>query len=91
MTDPNSRSPNVLLKMDAETAEALTNKKIEVLYSAIKVKITFKKLNEVNVTSPQSEFTYHLLSPIIEIFEDIALTKKIGEINLEKAVYKNRN
>ncbi|MEE9364372.1 MAG: hypothetical protein V3U92_17355 [Cellulophaga sp.] len=90
MTDPNNYSPNILLKMDAKTAEALLNKKKQTFYSALKVKIIFKKLSEINATSPQIEFTYHLLSPIIEIFEDIALTKKIGEINLEKVAYQKK-
>jgi Sec-independent protein translocase protein TatA len=90
MTDPNSYYPLVLLKMNAEAAEALTNKKPEFVYSATKVKIVFKKLNDSN-SIPNMEFTYHLLDPVIEFFEDIELTKKIGEINLENVVYKKRN
>ncbi len=91
MTDPNSYYPLVLLKMNAETAETLTNKKPEFVYSATKVKIVFKKLNDSQIHSPMVQFTYHLLNPVIEFFEDIELTKKIGEINLENVVYKKRN
>ncbi len=88
MTDANSYYPQVLLKMTPETAEALTNKKPEVVYSATKVKIVFKKFNDSQVSSPNVEFTYHLLNPVIEFFEDIELTKKIGEISLEDITYK---
>jgi len=91
MTDPNSYYPLILLKMNVEAAEALTIKKPEFVYSATKVKIKFKTLNDSQVHSPLVEFTYHLLNPVIEFFEDIQLTKKIGEITLEKGVYKKRN
>jgi hypothetical protein len=76
--------------MDAEAAEALTTKKLQFVYSATKVKIKFKALNDSQVRSPMVEFTYHLLNPVIEFFEDIQLTKKIGEINLENVVYKSK-
>ncbi len=91
MTDVNSYLPRILLKINADTAEVLANKKLQHIYAATKVKILFKKLNERNVQAPKAEFTYHLVSPVIEFFEDIELTKKIGEIDLEKAVYKKRN
>ena len=90
ITDINSYYPLILLKMDAEAAEALTTKKPQFVYSATKVKIKFKALNDSQVRSPMVEFTYHLLNPVIEFFEDIQLTKKIGEINLENVVYKSK-
>ena len=91
MTDPTNYYPLVLLKMNAETAEALINKNPEFVYSATKVKITFKALNDSQIAIPSVAFTYHLLNPVIEFFEDIQLTKKIGEINLERVVYKKSN
>ena len=95
-----STHPKILLPMAADKAEAFLNNRdinfpdkrpSEYIYSAIKVRIVYKELNTVNITFPNPTFTYQFEDPVIEFYKDIELTKKIGAINLEKAVYKKRN
>ncbi len=76
MMDVNSMYPLVLLRVNAKAAETLTNKKLKFMYSATEVSIKFKALDDSQISIPSPQFTYHLLNPVIEFFEDIELTKK---------------
>ncbi|MEM9000534.1 MAG: hypothetical protein AAGB24_09745 [Bacteroidota bacterium] len=86
MTDPNNYYPKMLLHISPEKAEALVNRKPKHIYAAIKVKIVFKGLEEQS-SIPQTIYSYHLADPIITFYEDIELTKKLGEISLKNPVY----
>ncbi len=88
MTDPVSYYPKILLKISPEDAEALVNQKPKQLYAAIKVNIVFKQVGGSQPSVPHIEYTYHLADPMIEFYDDIKLTKKIGEISLKNPVYK---
>jgi hypothetical protein len=78
----------VLLSISPEKAEALVNKKLSNLYMVSKVKIVFKKIDISSPTYHTAQYTYHFESPILELFEDAALTQKVGEISLENLTYK---
>ncbi len=87
MTDTNSYWPKMLLKMDASDAEALVNRKPKSIYAAIKVTIVLKGVEEPQVSIPYIKYTFHLADPLIEFYEDVALTQKFGQISLENPIY----
>jgi len=78
----------VLLKISPEKAEVLVNKKLSDLYMVSKVKIVYKERNTSSPSFHTVLYTYHFENPIFEIYEDAALTQKIGEISLENPIYK---
>jgi len=53
------------------------------VFTVYKVKVVPKVNNLTNV-----QFSFELDSKVIEIYKDIALTKKIGEIDIDKTVFK---
>lgn len=88
--------PKILLPIPADKAEDFLNNRgidfnnrrpSEFIYSAIKVRIVYKALNTANITIPSPTFTYQFEDPIIEFYQDIELTKKIGELSLKNPVY----
>ncbi|MFD1162406.1 hypothetical protein [Hwangdonia seohaensis] len=88
--------PKILLPISADKAEDFLNNRgidfnsrrpTEFIYSAIKVRIVYKELNTANITIPSPMFTYQFEDRIIEFYQDIELTKKIGEISLNNPVY----
>jgi len=89
MNDPNDYWPKMLLKINPAEAEALANRKTKDLYAAIKVTIVYKELEESQPTFARAVYTYHLADPIIEFYEDVELTQKLGEISLENPTYKS--
>jgi len=78
----------VMLKISPEKAEALVNKKLSDLYMVSKVKIVYKEINASSPYFHTALYTYHFESPLFEIYEDAALTQKVGEISLENLTYK---
>lgn len=79
---------DVLFKMSPEKAEALINDKTVLLQLTSKIRTVFKGFDTANPFIYSANYTYHLLDPVLEIYADAALTKKIGEINMEQLVYK---
>lgn len=81
-----SRIYNTTLEMSPSEAQILLeNLPNRYLYAVYKIKysrhdITNTGLSYTKDGNPRNEF--HLISPIIELFEDIGLTKKLGEISL---------
>lgn len=39
--------------------------------------------------NPKLELLYNVISPVVEVFEDFELTKKIGDIDLEDLIFEN--
>jgi len=78
----------VLFKISPEKAEVLANTKLESLYLVSKVKVVYKEINTSSPTYPTVSYTYHFESPVLEIYEDAALNKKISEVLLENLIYK---
>ena len=79
-----------LKSISPEKAESLVNKKLANIYLVTKVKIVFKEIDNSNPPFPTVFYTYHYESPIIEAYEDVALTQKIGEISLKNLTYKEK-
>lgn len=78
----------VLFKISPEKAEALMNDKSTFLQMTTKVRSVFKGLDPGNPFVYGAYYTYHFLDPVMEIYGDVQLTKKIGVINLENLIYK---
>ncbi len=87
--DPHAYYPFTLFKLDAEKAEALTVRKPESMYMVLKIVVVFKEITTQNGAFPTTHFTYHLASPDIAIYEDVGLSKRVGEISLITPSYKN--
>lgn len=78
------------LSLTTEEAKALKKRTLSTLYVVYKVKIDeeeyvkgkieFRRLGYLNYLN----INYHLASPIIELYEDKALTRKVIEIDLTK-------
>ncbi|RDY60207.1 hypothetical protein DX873_12845 [Flagellimonas nanhaiensis] len=80
----------VLFKVSPEKAEALLNNKTKNLQMVSKVQTVFQGFEEANPTLYSPKYTYHFLDSEIELYEDLQLTKRIGEINLERLTYKEQ-
>lgn len=78
----------VLLKMDAERAESLINNKEKNIQLVSKVKVIFKGLDPYNPTMFYPQFKYHFADPLVEIYSDEQLTKKIGHLDFRNLTYK---
>ncbi|WP_339918422.1 hypothetical protein [Yeosuana marina] len=78
----------IFLAMSPEKAEKLQLNKVRGLYLVKKVKLTYKEV--VSGYSTLLTLTYHYESPILEIYEDMALTKKIGTLSLEELILKKQ-
>ena len=78
----------VLFKISPEKAEALVKKKIPNIYLVSKVKVVFKEIITASPYFHLGSYSYHYESPVLEIYEDAALTQKISEISLENLTYK---
>lgn len=96
---PETYNAKVLLPMTATKAEEFQNSKeinissnrpSDLIYSAAKVRITFKEVSETNPTFPQVLYTYNFEDTTIEFYKDIALTKKIGAVSLENLTYEKK-
>lgn len=77
-----------MVKISPEKAEALVNKKIANIYLVSKVKVIFKEINTDSPYFHKELYSYHFESPVLEVYEDAALTQKISEISLENLTYK---
>lgn len=78
----------VLFKIAPEKAEALINDKSVLLQLSVKVRSVFKGFDTGNPFVYGAHYTYHFLDPVMELYSDAGLTRKIGEINLENLTYK---
>ncbi|MDE3742086.1 hypothetical protein [Maribacter polysaccharolyticus] len=80
----------VLFKIDPSTAEGLINDKTKNPQMVIKVQVVFEGFQPGNPTIYAPKYTYRLLDPIMELYSDVRLTSKIGEIDLNNLVYKEQ-
>jgi len=81
----------ILLPIPPEKAEKLQQNNIKSLYLVKKIKLKYKKTNIVgNNISQYFNFSYHHESPVLEIYEDMALTKKIGTLSLDNLIIKKQ-
>lgn len=78
----------VLFKISPEKAEVLLNNQDKKIQLVSKVNVVFKGLSEANRQLYIPTFEYHFVDPTVEIYEDVQLTKKIGELNLKNLIYK---
>ena len=76
----------IFLAMSPEKAEKLQLNNIKTLYLVKKIKIAYKEVISGYKTS--LKLTYHHESPAMEIYEDMALTKKIGTLSLDNLIIK---
>ncbi len=70
-------------------AETLVTENIRNLYLVKKVKVVIKKGQLIAGRVPH-DYVYHHESPTLEIYKDAALTKKLGEISLDKLIIKDK-
>lgn len=86
-SQPNPIKPfQVFLSMSPEKAEKFQLNNIRNFYLVKKIKMTYKETkNKYNSTL---KLVYHHESPLIEIYEDMALTKKIGTLSLDNLILK---
>jgi hypothetical protein len=89
--DENSEYLHYNLSLPAEKARALKERASSTLYMAYRIKIGGIYLDEYLRSKVVSshylgnlDVSYHLSSPIIELYEDKALTRKVADINLAK-------
>jgi hypothetical protein len=78
----------VLFKISPEKAEALINDKSVLLQLTMKVKSVFKDFDTANPFVYSPNFTYHFLDPVMELYTNAQLTRKLGEIRLDQLIYK---
>ncbi len=76
----------IFLAMSPEKAEKFQLNNIKSLYLVKKIKLTYKEV--VSGYSTRLTLTYHHESPILDIYEDMALTKKIGTLSFDKLIIK---
>ena len=83
----------VLLKVSESEAEKLVTNKTQYVYSVVKIKLGLKEVlephKELTMGKKLVHFKYNYENSIREFYEDESLTKKIGEISYENAVYSN--
>ena len=82
---------DVLFKMSPDKAEALINDKSVMLQLSMKVRSVFKDFDTGSPFAYGAYYSYHFLDPILELYSDAQLTRKIGEINLKNLGYKESN
>jgi len=70
------------LSIPTTNAEKLQEQNIQRLYLVRKVKVNYKDIEYRGNQEPNLKFSFHHLNPIIEIYEDEGLTKKLGELPL---------
>lgn len=80
---------DVLFKITPDKAEALINDKSVLLQLTMKVRSVFKDFDTGNPFVYGANYTYHFLDPILELYSDAQLTRKVGEINMGNLVYKD--
>ncbi|WP_431126242.1 hypothetical protein [Flagellimonas flava] len=78
----------VLFKIEPGEAETLLNNKEKKIQAVSKVSIVFKGLDEANRLLFFPTFSYHFVEPMVEIYEDVQLTKKIGSLDMRQLTYK---
>ena len=82
---------DVLFKIRPDKAEALIKDKSVLLQLTLKVRSVFKDFDTSNPFVYGANYTYHFLDPVLELYSDAQLTRKIGEINMESLVVKESN
>jgi len=78
----------IFLAMSPEKAEKLQLNNIKSLYLVKKINLTYKEI--VSGYRTGLTLTYHHESPILEIYEDMALIKKLGTLSLNKLIIKEQ-
>ncbi|MEL6918253.1 MAG: hypothetical protein AAFO99_11050 [Bacteroidota bacterium] len=82
-----AQTMNVLFPISTEKAEALIKRNIRSLYLVKKVTVVMKEGLTIAGRFPHP-YAYHHDSPILEMYEDAALTKKTGSISLDNITLK---
>ena len=82
-----NNSSKIFLSINPEKAKKLSLAVGSPLFTVAKVKIYHNKKTPVS-DGVRVPFSFELESPIIEVYKDQALTNKIGEINVDKLVFK---
>jgi hypothetical protein len=100
INDPKTGHSKVLLPMNTAQAEAYQNsretsliyrnKPSKVIYSVIKIRITYREISQGNILHAKPIFTFNFEDPNFEFYQNMALTKKIGEISLENPIYNKK-
>lgn len=78
----------IFLAISPEKAEKLQLNNVRNLYLVKKVKLTFKEIASGYKT--RLDLAYHHESATMEIYEDLALTKKMGTLSLDNLITKNQ-
>ncbi len=80
------RHSKIFLSISPEKAKKLSLSVRSPLFTVAKIKIHQNK--KIPISNERVSFSFELESPIIEIYKDKALTNKIGEINVDKLLFK---
>ena len=80
------RHSKIFLSVLPEKAKKLSLMVRHPLFTVAKIKIHQNKKTPIN--NGRVPFSFELENPIIEVYKDQALTNKIGEINVDKLVFK---
>ncbi|RYC50832.1 hypothetical protein [Flagellimonas olearia] len=90
--EPEAQKGNVFFKIAPEKAEELEERNIDRFFVVQKIKLGFykreKTYNKRYRIPHKFQFKYNVESPIIELYEDLGLTKKMGEVSLEEGLFK---
>ena len=91
--NPKANTNYALFMVSPEKAEELEKRKIKKIFIVQKIKLQLLKKEAVVLRRYNKKqkllFQYNIESPLIELYEDDALTKKLGEISLESGLFKN--
>jgi len=82
-----ARALQIFLPISTEKAENFQLNNIRNFYLVKKIKMTHKEI--VSGYNTLLKLTYQHEGPTLEIYEDIALTKKIETLSLNKLILKN--
>lgn len=82
-----NNSSKIFLSINPEKAKKLSLAVGSPLFTVAKVKIYHNKKTLVS-DGGRVPFSFELENSIIEVYKDQALTNKIGEINVDKLVFK---
>lgn len=91
--EPEASKNYVLFKISPEEAEKLEENSISKVFIVYKIKLSLyrheKVYNKKYNKSHKLLFKYNVEDSIVELYEDEALTKKIGEVSLENGLFKD--
>lgn len=82
----------ILFKISPDKAEKMASNRSGLKgYAVYKIKVMPNGINQKSGYGKKSssvDWTFHLTNPVVELYSDLALKNKIGEISFEDVIYK---